>query len=93
MIEGVVYSFEYNILERQPSLVAEVLLAQKLYNLFYGITFFGGHKFAALFGQRVVQTDGYMVVACFEQWLKAFAQSHCRDGYAVGAHGCAVVRR
>ena len=94
---GVVESVEDDVLERQPSLVREVVVAQQVDDIGYRHTPLGGHELGSLLRERRVQTDGHVALALVEEALQLSFHANTADGYAlrtpcVAVRGCKNAR-
>src|SRR5574344_1438753 len=67
MSHAVVHTAEYDVFEREPALMAEIVVPQRSHNLLYGICLLGRHDGGTLFSKSVVEADGQMAFTLVEE--------------------------
>ena len=89
----VVQPAKHYILERQATLMAEIVTAQHLHNVRYRHGALGRHQHGALLVYGRMQTDCQMAVALFDETFQLAPQPDTAHSYALGTPGVTVISR
>ena len=87
MLEVVVERMKHSVLEREASLMREVVLAKHLQHIFYGICFFHGHKAESFVVEWRVHRYGDMNRSFGDEAFEFLHFANRRDGDALRAPG------
>lgn len=79
MLHTVVHTLEDDILERETTLVREVIVAQQLHYLLDAHSLLGWHQLRSLGWYRVMETDGYMALTLLQESFQLVLDAHRAD--------------
>ena len=81
----VIQPFEDNVLETQPSLVGPVLLLEQGDEFPQAVAILSRHHFQPLLREGIVEADGKVAGAFFQETRQVLPYAYCGDSYPFGA--------